>query len=134
MVVNTISVLEMLVLEVLEVVVMEAIQLIQFLQVQLIQVAVAVAGLVMLLLSKTLVAVVELGATSPATAVEEVLSQRLSLSQRVLENDFFHVLGIDPAPHHCRSFLSWLLNLHAHSAVEEVEMVSLAAVPLSLSL
>ena len=61
-VVNTTSVLELLVLEVLEVVVMEVIQLTLFLQVQLIQVAEAVAGQVTLLLSKTLVAVVELEA------------------------------------------------------------------------
>ena len=57
--VNTISVLELLVLEVLEVAVMEVIQLILFQQVQLIQAAEAVVGLVILLLSKTLVVVVE---------------------------------------------------------------------------
>ena len=71
---------------------------------------------------------------SPAT-VEEVPSQRLFRDQRLLENDSFHVLGIDPVQHRCRSFLSSQLNLHAHVAVEEVDsLVSLAAVlrPISL--
>ena len=52
--VHIILVLLQLVLEVLEVVVMEAIQLIQFLQEQQTPVEVEEAGLVMLLLSKTL--------------------------------------------------------------------------------
>ena len=49
-------------------------------------------------------AVVEPRLISPAT-VEEVLSQRLFLHQRVLENDSFHVLGIDPVQHRCHNSL-----------------------------